>query len=536
MKNGFRQCMAWLHTWAGVSLGWLLFAVFLTGSIAYFRQEVTVWMQPELHVDASDGQAAEVALAKLAEVAPGAESWTVSLPSERADTVGIGWRMPGAPRGRRGGESATLNPQTGDVLEGRETAGGNFLYRFHFELYALPRDVARWIVGIATLAMFVAIISGVITHKKIFKDFFTFRPGKGQRSWLDFHNVTAVLALPFHLMITYSGLMLFMTTLMPYALENGGRRGPPPQRAEAQVERPAADIAPTPLVPITGLMAQAEEIWGMGVGRISVDKPASTAPTIEFAPMHNTRLIAHSGSGSNGVERLRFNGATGELLKSDDGGVARLSAVRAVNNALGSLHRGRFADTGMRWLFFLSGIAGTIMVGTGLLLWVAKRGVKHAKDGVYPLGFRLVERLNVGTVAGLPVAVAGYFWANRLLPADLAGRADWEIRTFFIVWAVALLHPYLRPVAKAWREQLILAGVLLTGLPVLNAITTSSHLGWSLPRGHWIVAGVDLMALLIGIGFFYAVHILRRRENKARGATPSRDKRAAAPGMVEKAA
>ena len=118
------------------------------------------------------------------------------------------------PRARRGGQRIILDSATGEVLEARETRGGGFLYRFHFDLYGMPRIWARWIVGIATLLMMVGIISGIITHKKIFKDFFTFRPGKGQRSWLDAHNATAVFALPFHIMITFSGLLLLLFTII----------------------------------------------------------------------------------------------------------------------------------------------------------------------------------------------------------------------------------------------------------------------------------------------------------------------------------
>lgn len=33
MKEGFRQAMAWLHTWTGLIFGWLLFAIFLTGTL-----------------------------------------------------------------------------------------------------------------------------------------------------------------------------------------------------------------------------------------------------------------------------------------------------------------------------------------------------------------------------------------------------------------------------------------------------------------------------------------------------------------------
>ena len=47
MKEGFRQSMAWLHTWTGLVVGWILFFVFLTGTAGYVQIELTRWMQPE---------------------------------------------------------------------------------------------------------------------------------------------------------------------------------------------------------------------------------------------------------------------------------------------------------------------------------------------------------------------------------------------------------------------------------------------------------------------------------------------------------
>ncbi len=48
MKNTFTQSMAWLHTWAGLIFGWLLFAIFVTGTLAVFDKELNHWMQPEI--------------------------------------------------------------------------------------------------------------------------------------------------------------------------------------------------------------------------------------------------------------------------------------------------------------------------------------------------------------------------------------------------------------------------------------------------------------------------------------------------------
>lgn len=517
MKNGFRQSMAWLHTWTGLLLGWLLFAIFLTGSIAFFREEVGYWMTPELHVSTPGPDTVVHALARLEQAAPGAQNWTIALPDARNRTIELFWQMPDDQERRRGPREV-LDAGTGEVLTPRETRGGDFLYRFHFELYALPRGWARWIVGAATMMMFVSILSGIVTHKKIFTDFFTLRLGKGQRSWLDAHAVAAVLALPFHIVMTYSGLLLLMATLIPW---NVGERSPPqpPQRPAA--ERPALPAAITDLTP---LLADAEARWGMPAGRIAIDKPGTDRMTVELAPQRNSSLIATGGGGGTGVQRLRYDGVTGRLVREVAG--REVSAAQAVYNAFSTMHRGRFAQPALRWLYFLSGVAGTVMVASGLVLWTVKR----AKNQPASFGRRLVLGLNVGGVAGLMAATAVYFWANRLVPATQPGRIDWEIGAFFLSWGLLLLYPLVRPVRRAWVEELMLGGVLFAGLPVLNALTSQSNLLKAVASGDWMLAGFDLVALATGITLCYAARRIamhqpkaaprRRQQAEAEGETP----------------
>lgn len=608
MKGGIRQSMSWLHSWSGLLLGWLLFAIFLTGTIAYFRQEVTLWMQPELHGSVPSPHAAESGLAKLAEVAPNASSWTVNLPNDRSDTVRVSWRneeereggrgrggaraerrnadgdpnkgtarstnrpeeraaesgrsgdnagqgrnRTGASSGesnrQRGGggggrgrdqNSLTLDATTGEILKPRETAGGNFLYRFHFELYALPRDWARWIVGIATMAMFIAIISGIITHKKIFKDFFTFRPAKGQRSWLDAHNATAVLSLPFHIMITYSGLLLFTSTLLPWASEQVFGDNPRAafaqmrQAEEAEREKVRDEVARDgagPMTPIRPLLDRAERIWGQPASRITVSDPGKAGSIIEILPTRNDSLVQQSGSGGLGSVKLAFNAKTGEPVTLPGG--QDQSVIGIIDTALGSLHRARFAEPGLRWLFFLAGVGGTVMVGTGLVLWSIKRTEKSKADRL-SFGHRLVDHLNVGAVAGLIVAVGAYFWANRLLPAPMDDRPDWEIYSFFIVWLATFLHPLLRPLKKAWIEQLVLGGLLFAAIPLLNAATVRSHLGVTIPAGNWLVAGFDLVCLLFGIALLHTAIRVLRHKGRPRGS--ARQRKEPAPSLTTVAA
>jgi len=219
MKNGFRQSMAWLHTWTGLLVGWLLLLIFMAGTASYYREEISRWMRPELPSNqVSIDVAAQRAVDYLQANAAQAGNWFVTLPQPRNPAMQMFWRLPpelaDPSRGRRGGfGEATLDPNTGQALKARETRGGDFFYRLHFDLHYIPVLWARYLVGFCAMFMLVAIITGVITHKKIFKDFFTFRKDKGLRSWLDFHNVSAVMALPYHAMITYTGIVVKLVTL-----------------------------------------------------------------------------------------------------------------------------------------------------------------------------------------------------------------------------------------------------------------------------------------------------------------------------------
>lgn len=77
-------------------------------------------------------------------------------------------------------------------------------------------ELGDWLVGLAGMAMLVLLVSGVVIHRKIFIQFFTFRPDKKlPRSSLDLHNLTGVLVLPFHLVITLSGLIIFFSLYFP---------------------------------------------------------------------------------------------------------------------------------------------------------------------------------------------------------------------------------------------------------------------------------------------------------------------------------
>jgi len=509
--EGLRQAMSWLHTWSGLILGWVLFAVFLLGTFSYVRDEISVWMKPEIHRSQTTMETPDRALATLARIAPDAEVWTVALPTERDPSVEATWRNPGAPAGREGLKRVTLDAATGEELQPRATRGGDFLYRFHFEFYGMPRIWARWIVGIATMFMLVAIVTGVVVHKKIFSDFFTFRPRKGQRSWLDGHNATAVLALPFNFLITFSGLLLLMYQLMPAAIDAAYKGDSRAFFNERRVAAPPVTVpqhpvqTPTPSSDALRLMwADAGGLWqGSPVGQMVINRKDGNSRSVELREAYGQSLTDRGVS-----RRATYDAVTGERLAV--GATTEPSAAAATYNVFASLHLGRFADLPVRWLLFLSGIVGSFMVASGMILWVVKRLPERKKLGKTPYGHRLVEMLNVAGLAGLMLAVAGYLWMNRLVPANLGGRADVEIQGFFYIWLATFVYAVFRSHRQAWIELLGLSALAWLLLPVLNGVTGGLALPSSLLLGVWSVAGLDLCALAIGATLAFVVYKLVR--------------------------
>lgn len=511
-EEGLRQSMSWLHTWAGLIFGWVLFAMFLTGSLAFFRPEITRWMQPEIQVQPAPAvQAVATAQRYLAENAPDAKRWFITPPSDREPLIQLLYQTPKPKPGERGFVRVKLDAATGQAVTPRQTRGGDFFYRFHFELEtAFPWG--RWLASIAGMFMLVAIISGIITHKKIFADFFTFRPRKGgQRAWMDGHNVLSVLGLPFHLMITFSGLVLFMVMLMPAGIQAvyDNPRDYTNEVFKAFKVTPPLN-QPAPLVPIAPLVEQAEQQWQGRVGRVTVNNPNDAGATITIS--------RHVGDGvSYGLMApfMRFDGVTGALQESEAG----RSATALTAGVITGLHLGLFAEPVLRWLYFIVSLAGTAMVATGLVLWIAKRRQKaRPGDAREAFSLRLVDGLNAGTIAGVVFGVAAVFLANRLLPADMPGRQVWEVRAFFIAWGLSLVYAFLFQRRK-WQDLLAVAAAALALVPVVNALTTDRHLGVSLPQGDWVMAGFDLTCLASALFFAWmAQKAARARKAPARSA------------------
>ena len=486
MRRSFRQSMAWLHTWSGLVIGWLMYAVFVTGTVSYYKAEISQWMRPEIReqVPVDPGFAADLAVAALRLHAPEAKQWFVRLPNASDGTIGLQWRGKGGTR-----ESLILDSTTGIPVPVRETLGGEFRYRFHYELH-MPPLWGRWIVGGATTILIVALISGIVTHRRILADFFTFRPRKGgRRAWLDAHNVFGVLALPYHFVIAYSGLVLLSLTMMPWGVA-AAYRGDVPRFAidlglTAMPARPATG-RPADLHSIAPMIAAARQRSSSKPEHLVIDKPRDANATVTVL-MEQPRGLAHRHP------QIAFDGVSGAVLAES----AHPQPAAQTYFVLNGLHTADFAAPLLRALYALCGCMGAAMIASGLILWTNARG--PSRDRGPSRTVEIVRNLNIGVIVGLPFAIAAFFIANRLLPLDLADRSTWEVRIFFGAWLLLFLLSVVLQRGPAWRAAIYATGLLYLMIPFADLFTVS-RTGYSPNSVDGLTAAIGIACFCVGFG------------------------------------
>ena len=488
----FRQSMNALHTWAGVVLGSLLFAVMWMGTLSVFDREIDRWMMPATRL-ASPAKQPPVKLDGVVtqaanQLAKGAPQWFVRLPTERVPAIELRWRN----EATKTTERRFLHPQTGSVLKDAETlAGTGFIFPFHYTLHVKWMDVGQWLVGLAGMAMLLMVVSGVVMHRRIFADFFTFRPKKKmQRASLDLHNLMGVLALPFHILMPLSGVILLFTLYFPSAYltqypQAKDAKKAFTEEAYGQYRRSKANQPATAISSIGDMLVSAEKHWPGGKADfVRVWLPGDANSYVELRRSYANEVTMN-------LDQIYLDAATGKVLKRFEA-----APVMTVQRFIAGAHRLLFDHWLLRWLYFLGGLSGCILVATGFLYWLESRRVSHAKNGL--AGVRVVEALTVFSVPGIVIATLAFFIANRLLLAGASvgdySRATLEMWAFYGVWLGTLTHAGLRG-RVAWREQAWAVVALSLLAVLLNAVTTPHHLLASVSQGLWAVAGMDFVLL-----------------------------------------
>jgi len=487
MKETFFRTLSWLHTWAGLLVCWVLLLIFFAGSLSYFRHEISLWAEPELHRGTFQDYQANQLISQLDKGQHYIEShspaetqrWLINFPTQRSPMLSFAWQLPPEKGQRRGKieQHTALADGSGVITDVRDSRGGDFFYRLHFDLHYMPAITARYIVGVCTMFMLIALISGIVIH------------------------VSSVIALPYHLMITYTGLITLMLIYIPWTVSTAY---PEDNQAFLKELNPARQTEKASgiyaeQVRLSQLLPQVQAEWGNApIKQVIVSYPQDK----------NSQVTFYQNTGKDVTDEstlLVFNGVTGELKYASP---HEVSGTVATYDTMMSLHTARFAAPLLRILFFFCGLLGCAMVATGTLMWAIRLRQKQQKTidkGEKPSrGLRLVEGLNFMFILGLPLGAAAFFYANRILPADFATRSAWEVHSFFIALGAMGVWAFFGRSRRDWQIALVLIGTLYCALPILNALTSPSHFIDNIQSQQWALVGFDVLAVLIGVVMLFA--------------------------------
>lgn len=503
------------HSWLGLIASWVLFLVFLTGAMTMFKREVDLWEKaPEYlgshnrAVAGLDGVLAktrvpaEVADPHIEVLLPGRMSayYQVFLYDDEGDFY----------------RHTAFHPVTGAELPDPEATGlGEFFEEFHKELY-LPGG--HYLVGLATLLMFLGLITGLVLHwpKLSLSALFLPRWGKPRLRWLDLHNSLGVLALPFHLLMAFTGTVFSLTLVLNLLVVFGRLQGDDQPLRELLFAPPLpieTAREPSPSRSIDGLIREASQRLDMEPVRVSI---------LHYGDRNAWLTVHGHGHGSLAqVGQTSYRLDTGEPLRTLP--PRGINALAHGNEVLHRLHYGDFGGIGLRLIYFLLAIATCVLIATGNLLWLEKRLSQRLR----PRGLRWVAGLSVGACGGAMLALATVMLAARTLPVAMPARMDWVIGAF----AAPLLAACALGVwsARPRRDLIVLlgiAGAVFLLLPLLDWATMAPALTAALAAGDWDAATIQLLCLTLAATCLGTVRWLRR--DPIRAATLSRSPPAAA--------
>ena len=386
------------------------------------------------------------------------------------------------------------------MKEPRTTLSNTIYYLHYFRQIPV---IGLYLSGFVGLFFLFAIVTGLLIHwRNLLTKFYAFvKEGKWKVIWTNAHTVLGVIGLPFQLIYAITGaffgllsLILLPTVFLLYDGDTEKVFNKINPSAALTVEEGAPNYDHYSL---TELAQQIEQQY-----------PDFHIRNIRLRNYGQEDALAlwnidnHQGIHSSGVLAMRMK--DGKVLEEYSILPDERSYSYSVINFITKLHFGSFGGATLRVIYFVLSLITCFMIISGVLIWRTARD-NNKYTFKQKLFHHQVTKWYLAICLSMFPAFAIIFIANKLVPIESMGRADWVNGIFFISWLVLTLAGLRwNNYARLNRNYLFIGGVLSLMIPVANGVVTGDWFWqvWNtLPR----VAYVDLFCLGAGLVSLYLV-------------------------------
>ena len=498
-----------LHTVSGITITVGLFIIFFAGAFRLFRSEIAAWEKSgvtklEIETSKTDYNTIVSAVEKQVPKPFGREIYAYQEPNSNEYSLYVSASPDSTYKEEQGNKDYRFKYNSAkQKLEAsaENYSFGELLYWLHF-YYQLDR-IGYYISGFVAFFFFFAIITGVIVHwKKMFSNFFVFRPKQKLKTvWTDAHTALGFIGLPFQFIYALTGSMFGLGILV--AVSNGL------WVYDGNSEKMYADV---------GRKEQSAELGKPFKKTVDYNSLASkTEKQWDNFELSGFQITNYGGEGMQikfwGEEHIssRFLGE-GSLVFDAEGKQVAVKAPGDQNyydnvwSTVRRLHYAQFGKIGsigtylVKIVYFILALITCFVIISGVLIWMEARNKKNVSERRKKYNNRVGKVYMSICLSMLPVTAAIFILA-KVLPSSMnASRESIFNYTFFLGWLfISIIYLFFKSNYAINRVTLLFTGIFGLAIPILNGIFSHSWFWTNYGNRAYGVFSIDIIWLLIGL-------------------------------------
>lgn len=507
------------HTISGIIISLILYVIFFAGSFAFFKPEISSWQN---NTPNNQVQKDQIDFNRILDTIGqdmnlyGRDISIFMKDRTRRMIVSVTPSKDSTVKGSGGYFYMDAKNYTNeDYTESYDL--GEFLYRLHFlaPLNVIgPRGVpvGYYVAGGVAFIFLFAIITGVLVHwQKIVSNFYQFRPWEKLKTlWTDIHTALGVITLPFLFIFAVTGAYylisypLFTTPAAKY--EYAGNMDSLFTATNPNMQTYTFQGKP--------LETQADLDYYFKDGQKQLKNAAVNSMVIHHygdQSMHLQVSAANRKENFSGTSFVNYEVASGKIIEQRNIDESP-SYGQTVDDLVYTLHFGSFGGTITRVLYFLLGIAGCIVIISGVMIWLVARDKKNIPEKKRRFNAWLANiYLSIAT-SMYPVTAAAFI-AVKLHPD---GGQSFIYSFYFWTWlAISLLLIIRKNNYKTNRDCLLSGSLIGIAIPVVNGFVTGNWIWNSWANHYYDILLIDVFWLITAICTFITwILIIKKQREK----------------------